>query len=415
MSFQLKFDEPVDAGWRRIVHEQIDNAVKLLHSGKDVDAAIHETRKSMKRVRALLKLLRPGLSTADYKRENERYATIARMLSELRDEAILVQTASELAKRATGRTRAVALEIIGHVQRQARKPSGLNKPSNASPSARKRRVAEVIAALGRASKAVDRLELHSNSFAIVRRGLQRSYRAGRLGMKDAYESNRDESFHEWRKAVQAHWRHMLLLERAWPDLFAARIALAREMSDLLGADHDLFMLISRARSQRPSAAEADGVGGLIQLAQARQQEIREELRAKAAALFAEKPKGFVARIDSYWNAAKAARKLAKKRRRTLDAAKAASSATHTRNTPNAASLSKSPKKAAASPVRPKRKPMPPAKRAGVRPAKPSSGNGAAPVKTATRKRARASKHATPKPHVANVLLRRSRRKSAAKT
>ena len=51
MSYRLKFDERVDKLWRRIVHEQIDTALALLAEGKNVPVAVHETRKSMKRVR----------------------------------------------------------------------------------------------------------------------------------------------------------------------------------------------------------------------------------------------------------------------------------------------------------------------------------------------------------------------------
>ena len=46
-----------------------------------------------------------------------------------------------------------------------------------------------------------------------------------------------------RKAVQWHWRQMSLLGRAWPDEFAVRVTAARELSQMLGDDHDLAMLI----------------------------------------------------------------------------------------------------------------------------------------------------------------------------
>lgn len=306
MSYRLKFDEPVDKGWRRIVHEQIATAIELLSTGADRATAIHETRKGMKRIRALLKLLRSGLSEADYKRENARFAGIARLLSDVRDAAVLIATATELSKSTSGKPRAAALALAEQARLNAQsRPRKSRTREGAAPDG----VAQAIAALKRAAKAVDDLKLEQRSFSVVRRGVARSYRAGRRAMLRAYDTGDDEEFHEWRKHVQAHWRHMGLLSRAWPDLFAARMQLAKEMSDLLGADHDLFVLIEQARRGR--RLDRSGVDGLIKAAEARQSELRAELHAKGAALFTEETDGFVARMEAYWAAAKASRKLAR--------------------------------------------------------------------------------------------------------
>ena len=229
MSYRLKFDERVDKLWRRIVHEQIDTALALLAEGKNVPVAVHETRKSMKRVRALLKLLRTGLSREDYKKENSRFGDIARHLSDARDAEVLALTALQIAEVTTGKTRAAALEMAKEARATAQAHAGDGagkKSTSARPGHRlpEQAVGKAIKALKAAKKTVDDVELRSTSFAVVREGLATSYRRGRRAMKRSYESNHDEEFHEWRKWVQAHWRHMWLFSRAWPDHFAARMA-----------------------------------------------------------------------------------------------------------------------------------------------------------------------------------------------
>ena len=190
MPYQLKFDEPIEAGWHRIVNEQIDGALSLLRSGRDVDVAIHETRKSMKRVRALLKLLRPGLSTSDYRRENKRFGDIARGLSALRDKAVLAQTARMLADQTSGKSRAAALAFVSAGEEQ----TGARQAAGAVDAARQadvsERVGAAIAELERARRAVDRLKLKSNSFSVVRRGLARNYKAGAKGMAPGFQARR---------------------------------------------------------------------------------------------------------------------------------------------------------------------------------------------------------------------------------
>lgn len=317
MTYRLKFDEPLGKGWRRIVREQIEQATVLLGSGQDVDGAVHETRKSMKRVRALLKLLRPGLSASDYKRENRRYRKIARVLSGARDRAVLMATAEMLSNETTGEARVAADALLIEISRG--KASGVPDRDSASMAAagslQSEHIGEALAALEAAAKSLGKLRFNENSFAIVRRGIERSYRNARNDMTQALESGVDEDFHVWRKSVQAHWRHMLLIGRAWPDLFAARAQLAREMSDLLGLDHDLFMLIGYAKSLAMLDAEADGRDVVVGAARQRQNEIRKELEIKAAALFAEPSSRFVASVDAYWRAAKGACKLEKRRTR----------------------------------------------------------------------------------------------------
>lgn len=317
MSYRLKFDEPLSKGWRRIVREQIDVARGLLGSGQDVDGAIHETRKSMKRVRALLKLLRPGLSASDYKRENRRYRDIARILSGVRDHAVLAATAEALSRETQGEARSAAYALMS----QAIAGAGGGSDGAAAPAAgsadrqKARRVREAMAALDVAGASLDKLKLKANSFVIVRRGVERSYRDARRDMKQALDSDEDEAFHAWRKSVQAHWRHMVLVGRAWPDLFAARAQLAKEMSDLLGLDHDLFVLVERAREEMVEDGNQEGRDALVRAARERQRQIRKSLEIKGAALFAEPTSHFVASVDAYWRAAKGARRLERKSRR----------------------------------------------------------------------------------------------------
>ena len=316
MTYRLKFGEPAGRSWRRIAGEQIAMARDLLASGRDVDVAIHETRKAMKRVRALLRLLRPGLPGKVYKREKARYGDIARLLAGARDEAVLAATAHELSRQTMGKARiaAEALASNGLAVRHSGTESSLASVAVADQAAREvkaARVREAVAALDEAAQGLAALKVRQPAYQVVRQGLADSYGEGRRAMKRAYRDEEDEDFHDWRKAVQAHWRHMLLVARAWPELFEARAQLAKEMSDLLGEDHDLYVLIHSAEASEATGAAAAAHDGLVRAARARQAEIRNELHVKGKALFAETADRFIVRVDAYWNAAKAARKLAR--------------------------------------------------------------------------------------------------------
>ena len=69
-------------------------------------------------------------------------------------------------------------------------------------------------------------------------GLEAAYRKARKAFHHSYKEPSDETFHAWRKKVQLHWRHMSLLSRGWPEAMSARAGEAKELSRLLGEDHD---------------------------------------------------------------------------------------------------------------------------------------------------------------------------------
>src|ERR1700761_5144519 len=92
MSYRLKRGESIPEGIRRIVHEETDSAIsELSHStGKRRDEGIHEARKSVKKIRGLLRLVRPELGRV-YRAENRRLGDVGRKLSEIRDATAVIE------------------------------------------------------------------------------------------------------------------------------------------------------------------------------------------------------------------------------------------------------------------------------------------------------------------------------------
>ena len=90
MPYRLKKSESVPEGLRRIVGEELSSAVDQLANSKKREEAIHEARKTIKKVRGILRLVRPH-SAAIYRVENRRFRDIGRKLSELRDAASIIE------------------------------------------------------------------------------------------------------------------------------------------------------------------------------------------------------------------------------------------------------------------------------------------------------------------------------------
>src|SRR5262249_26084420 len=83
MSLGLKAAEALRKNLRRIVRKQLGNALKGLtepHQGPR-DEVVHDARKALKRVRAVLRLARAGVGEKGFQRENTCFRDAARPLT----------------------------------------------------------------------------------------------------------------------------------------------------------------------------------------------------------------------------------------------------------------------------------------------------------------------------------------------
>jgi len=294
MAFRFKLAEPFEDGVRRIAREQIERAQSQLKGSGDPVVAVHETRKSLKRLRALLRLIGPALGETTFREENAILREIGGSLSSTRDRHVLLETtvkleaSSSLGRKGLGQT---VRDIINHMN------------GRESPAAEAAAMKQAHACLGEAKKRFAHLRLDGKGFDIVGPGLEQSYRRARRAFHRAYAEPSDEAFHEWRKGTQQHWRHMGLLSRAWSECIDARVAEARTLSQILGDDHDLALLVGFVHSGRADELETAQVTAVEKLARQRQDELRAVAHPRGARLFSEGARSLRRRIAAYWEAA----------------------------------------------------------------------------------------------------------------
>jgi CHAD domain-containing protein len=292
MAFRFKLDEPIEKGFRRIGAEQIERARRQVASASDPVSEIHEARKCMKRTRALLRLAREGLGEQVFQTENARFRNISAQLAPARDDHVMRETVLKLAAEAP-----LALQPVIHRLKIA------VLADLAEPLAPDRNGAH--AELDRALNRFRRLKVQPDEFQTLERGLARSYRRAARFFTVAYCDNGDESFHDWRKGVQSYWRHMALLSRAWPEHFDAGVGIARELSQILGTDHDLALLKQRLAALSTDALAPADRTAIERLIGERQDLLRRAARPRGEMIFSERPKAFARRIAAIWSAAAA--------------------------------------------------------------------------------------------------------------
>ncbi len=292
MAFRFKLGEPFEEGVRRIAVEQIERAQNELQTKGDHAVAVHETRKALKRLRALLRLVRPAMGDDAFKQENAQLREIGLSLSGARDRHVLLETVNKL-EGAAGLSRK---GLVSGLRASIAAANGEGAPVT---------MKEAQGRLDEAKIRLTEVRLQGGGFDVVGAGLERSYRKACRTFRKAYNQPSDEGFHEWRKGAQAHWRQMTLLARAWPEYLGARASEARTLSQLLGDDHDLAMLVAFVHSDAATTISGEHAALIEKAARQRQAELRVRAKPRGDRLFAEVPKRLRRSIGIYWQAATA--------------------------------------------------------------------------------------------------------------
>jgi CHAD domain-containing protein len=293
VAYRFELREQVASAFARIAVEQIDRVVRDLSAAReDHSLAVHESRKSLKRIRALLRLVRSGIGEATFKAENARFREIAALFSDDRDRHVLRSVAAGCAKdmgAAHRKAFAAISSLLAKPPVDAATASGVEK--------------EALARLRVARREIAACRVQPDAFETISAGLKRSYRKGRRQLRRAYAAPDDEAFHDLRKAIQQHWRHMQVLQRAWPELFAARLSAARQLSQVLGDDHDLAVFVAYLGGLPRGVLAAADRRVIERHCRQRQRALRIRAYPLCQQLYAEGAGRFARRVTKIWRAA----------------------------------------------------------------------------------------------------------------
>jgi len=325
--FALLGGERLSGGLRRMALEQLDYTIELLEGRGDVASpaiAVHEARKSLKRLRTLVGLLEPELGATTCNREEQVLREAGLRLAGARDAEVMVGTLDGLlagAPKKLARRRAV-------VKLRARLEAERDRAEERTLGdvAARMQVLGELRAL-RARVAQWRLS-DRDGIELLEPGVRELYRQGRRRYWVAASGKGDtaRAMHKWRKRVKDLRYAAEMLDRREPgdpngsgrataghpggrgsaggDAERVR-RLAREadeLAEILGEDHDLVMLAMRIRARKqPGRGSRPGAKtrrDLMRLIARRRKLLRKRALRRGARLFRRPPKKFVRRLGN---------------------------------------------------------------------------------------------------------------------
>ncbi len=299
MGYRFERDETVGDAFRRIASTQSDKALDEVGSAAANPAdedAIHDCRKRCKKLRGLIRLVRPALDQATYRAANEAFRDAARELSGLRDAQALLATFDSVVAVPSEPPR---LDDFESVRAELVRRAGAEPDGDDAGASTFERAGDLLRA---GHDLVVDADLHADGWGAVRGGLAQTYRRGRDALEVVYDDPTPDNFHELRKRAKYSWYHLRLLGPSAPAILDPLAKQFERLAEGLGDAHDLAVLRVQLDDDPDSFGGEATVHAALELLDQHREKLEHDGVSLAEQLYAEPPKPFARRLERYWDA-----------------------------------------------------------------------------------------------------------------
>ncbi|MEZ6090852.1 MAG: CHAD domain-containing protein [Pirellulaceae bacterium] len=293
MSYRIKRKESVQHAVRRIADEQLAKAVAEIDDPhRSRDSAVHQVRKRCKKLRGLLRMVRPAIGKT-YARENAILRDAARTISSVRDAQSMIATYDALMRHFADQ---VHRPSFGGIRREL----SLRRNAIDEGAAEQRLLAVRETLLEMKGRAED-WTLREKGFDAIEGGIVKTRRRAVDRLADALDQPETERLHEFRKRCKYQWYQMRLIQPVWPAMIDPLRKSFSELGDLLGDDHDLAILCQTLDASPEAFGSAEDVQAAKGLIDQRRQQLQRQSLTLGQFVLAESNQAFVDRMRLYWN------------------------------------------------------------------------------------------------------------------
>jgi CHAD domain-containing protein len=290
VSYELRHEETLGENLRRICGKQIESAIAVATGAEEpADTPVHETRKHLKKARAALRLVRKEIGRGLFRQQDHCLRDVARLISEIRDAEVRLQTVRQLQGITHRRGRAAygKLEMMLTLELENFMAAFAEWQTQAVPM------------LERARAAADCWPLDHFNGKQLRRAAQASYKAARKALTEAKSNPTVESFHRFRTRAKVLWHQLRILRPVNAVVLKTLSDDLRSIGDLLGRAHDLSFLGDRLRNEHGRSEWQREGHKLLAVIEVSQSDLQRSAADVAERFFAERPRDFGARVASW--------------------------------------------------------------------------------------------------------------------
>ncbi len=290
----LRRRESVRNGLIRIGRRQATAALHRIEHSKKTDHTedIHFVRVQCKRLRALLRLLKPVTDVEAVTRENLRLRDAGRALSGFRDAFVAGETFQQVFEGAAPRHLRDASRLLGVKRAQIKSKQDLDTA-----------LKECARTLRHIADEFRQLPISARGWMALAPGLEHSYRRARKDYQrcaDRGAGHLGDCFHDWRKCVKDLGYQLEIFENLDNKEVHRMRKAVRRLGSLLGEDHDLIVFAEHVREREKHYAGLANFRPVRKRLRRRLKELREKEFTLAHKLFADKPRLWLRALADQW-------------------------------------------------------------------------------------------------------------------
>ncbi len=285
MSFELHHRKHMERELAKIVRRELRDSARGLTTSADskFGSAVHESRKSVKKVRAVAGFLEQAGAKLPRK-DRKRLKSAARALSRLRDSAAIIDTLDRVRRRYPKQLPEHSYGILrrGLVGARNREQARAQRDGIVDEAA------ERLAKTRKSAKGWTSPSIEVSAMVAV---VAASYRRSRKAMRRARATGQSATLHRWRKELKTLW-YQLRLAKPLTTGVAPLIADLKRLETELGDDHNLVVLGATLRACRDLRSMRAEIRQIDRLAARMRQPLRRRAFALGRRLYSRKPKAF---------------------------------------------------------------------------------------------------------------------------
>lgn len=235
VSYSINLNKNVEKESQKTAFSQLKKSIEEIRDNSlSMHKKIHQLRKRCKKMRGLLRIIRPQLKKSGvYDAQNQYFKETAKQFSAIRNKKMLEETFKKIVLK-------YGLDEIRYMQ-ILKSIESIKVQSEISVQ---NHFASYRAEYERNKKNIKQYRLKKKNSKALDNGIKKGYKKAYKLKKKAYKTQSDKDFHLWRKWVKYHWYHMRLIKKNEKCVLCPRVKLSGMLADILGDEHDLSVLKS---------------------------------------------------------------------------------------------------------------------------------------------------------------------------
>lgn len=273
----------------------IDETILEINQNEtDNDSLVHDLRKNVKNLRALLKLLRKETGEEFFKKNNFTLRDLNSRSAAIRNYSALIKLIQSISKQNESEAYRETLSLL-----LLRLQSDFEEVKRVTTYDTLFKYNQTH--LEKYKSQLNNLKINETRFVSIKAGITRVYSAGIGSFEIAIENPQEKTLHEWRKNLKDLYYCSLTLTPIWKPVLKSLTKELKVLADMLGELHDFYELTHYIQSLIDNPYDFSNIYRLIENNQTDLMDSSFQLGKK---IFAESSEQFSERIKAYYKSFK---------------------------------------------------------------------------------------------------------------